>query len=200
MAGEKKVVVIAGPSGSGESTITKEVIKRFPGRVERLVTATTRPPRPGEIDAVDYYFLTPEEFERYEREGNILEKTYIPNRNTYYGTYASDLKEKIDSGKIVIVNPDIVGALYYKTNFNATTIFILPESVDALERRIRERNPELSDAEIQKRRANAEAEIKNEESFYDYRIVNADGSLEQAVEGVIEILRKEGYNLDKIAV
>ena len=192
---KKQVVVIAGPSGSGESTITNEIISRFPNRVKRLVTATTRPPRVGEKSGVDYYFFTKEEFEREKKSGAILESTYIKNRDTYYGTYAPDLRAKIDSGNIIIVNPDIVGARYYKARYNAITIFIIPESIDSLESRIRERNPELSYPEIARRRANGEEEIRNEKSFYDYSVVNADGKLEQAVEETVDILKKEGYNL-----
>jgi guanylate kinase len=192
---QKQVVVIAGPTGSGETTITNEIVKRFPEKVKRLVTATTRAPRAGEKNGVDYYFLNDEEFAREKEKGGILESTYITNRNTYYGTYAQDLKEKISSGKIVVVNPDIVGARYFKENFNAVAIFIVPESLDAIERRIKERNPELSERDIAKRRANAEAEIRNEESFYDYKVVNADGKLEKAVEEVVAILSKEGYNI-----
>ncbi len=191
----KQVVVIAGPSGSGETTITNEIVKRFPARVSRLVTATTRAPRAGEKSGVDYYFLSNEEFMREKEQGGILESTYISNRNTYYGTYARDLNEKISSNKIVIVNPDIVGARYFKGNFNAVTIFIVPESIDAIERRIRERNPELSGSDIAKRRANAEAEIRDEESFYDYKVVNADGKLNEAVRQVVAIIKKEGYTL-----
>ncbi len=191
----RQIVVIAGPTGSGETTVTNEIVKRYPSRVERLVTATTRPPRAGEKDGVDYYFLTPEKFAQYDREGSILEKTYIKNRDTYYGTYASDLKKKIDSGRIVIVNPDVVGARYYKEHFNATTIFIVPESVDALERRIRSRNPDFSDAEVVKRRANAESEIRDEEAFYDYKVTNSDGKLQDTVDEVVAILKKEGYTL-----
>lgn len=194
-AAGKQVVVIAGPSGSGETTITNEIVRRFPGRVQRLVTATTRRPRADEKNGVDYYFITEEEFMRYKKEGGILESTYIPNRNTYYGTYASDLYDKLDSGKIVVVNPDLVGAKYYKRNFNAVTIFIVPENIDIIERRLRQRNPELSGEDIDKRRANAEAEMLNEKSFYDYVIVNADGKLNEAVDEVVEILKKEGYNL-----
>ena len=193
---ERQVVVIAGPSGSGETTITNEIVKRFPNRVKRLVTATTRPPRAGEKNGVDYYFLTNEEFARSKERGDILESTYIPNRNTYYGTYAPDLKKKIDSGNIVFVNPDIVGARYYREKFNAVTIFIVPESIDALKRRIIERNPELGDEEVAKRRANAESEIRDEQSFYDYTVRNADGKLEDTVHDVMDIIRKEGYTLE----
>ena len=193
---KRQVIVIAGPTGSGETTVTNEIVKRFPARVKRLVTATTRSPRVGEKSGVDYYFFTREEFARLKEKGDILESTYIPNRETYYGTYAPDLKKKIDSGIIVIVNPDIVGARYYKEKYNAVTIFIVPENIDILGRRIRERNPELGDTEIAKRRANAEEEIVNEQSFYDYTIRNVDGKLEETIQGVVDIMRKEGYTLE----
>jgi len=193
---KRQVVVIAGPTGSGETTITNEIVKRFPDKVSRLVTATTRLPRAGEKNGVDYYFLNDEEFARQKEKGGILESTYIPNRNTHYGTYAPDLNGKISSNKTVIANPDIVGARYFKENFNAATIFIVPESIDALEKRIRERNPELPDAEIAKRRVNAEAEMRDEGSFYDYKVTNADGKLEEAVKQIVAILKKEGYTLE----
>ena len=192
----RSVVVIAGPSGSGESTITNEIVERYSPRIQRLVTATTRPPRTGEKNSVDYYFFSKEEFEREKKAGHILESTYIKNRDTYYGTYAPDLEKKIESGHLVIVNPDLVGARYYKENYGATTIFIVPENVDALERRIRERNPELPSIEVNQRRANAEAEIKKEKAFYDHVVVNADGKLEEAVKEVVAILKKEGYTLE----
>ena len=192
----RSVVVIAGPSGSGESTITNEIVERYSPRIQRLVTATTRPPRTGEKNGVDYYFFSKEEFEREKKTGHILESTYIKNRDTYYGTYSPDLEKKIESGQLVIVNPDLVGARYYKENYGATTIFIVPENVDALERRIRERNPELPDIEVKQRRANAEAEIKKEKAFYDHVVVNADGKLEEAVKEVVAILKKEGYTLE----
>ena len=192
----RQVVVIAGPSGSGESTITNEIIGRFPARLSRLVTATTRIPRAGEKNGVDYYFFTKEEFEREKEKGHIPESTYIENRDTYYGSYKPDLEKKLEAGRSIIVNPDIVGARYYKKEYGATTIFIVPENIDALERRVRERNPELPDAEIAKRRANAEAEVRDERSFYDYSVTNADGKLDAAVAEVVAILKKEGYNLE----
>jgi guanylate kinase len=195
-AAGKQVLVIAGPTGSGETTVTNEIVSLFPTRVRRLVTATTREPRSGERNGADYYFFSKEEFEEEKAAGKILESTYIPNRDTYYGTYAPDLERKLNEGYIVVVNPDLVGMRYYKEHYGAASVFIVPESIDALEKRIRHRNPELSDAEIAKRRENAAAEIQNEESFYDYKVTNADGKLDEAVREVVEIMRKEGYNLD----
>ena len=191
----RHVVVIAGPSGSGESTITNEVVERYPTEVRRLVTATTRSPRAGERNGKDYYFFSKEEFEEEREKGNIPECTYIKNRDTYYGSYLPDLKRKLDEGYIVIVNPDIVGAKYYKEHFAAASIFIVPDSIDTLERRIRERNPELPEEEVVKRKENARAEMEHERSFYDYVVTNADGELNKTVSEVIAILKKEGYTL-----
>lgn len=193
---KQQVVVIAGPSGSGETTVTNEIVKRFPNRVKRLVTATTRPPRVGEKSGIDYYFFSKEEFELAVKDGYILEYTYIENRDTYYGTYAPDLEEKIAVGYIVIVNPDIIGARYYKEHYKAVTIFIVPENVESLVWRIRRRSPDLSEEEIAHRRENAVREMQKEQDFYDYVVTNADGKLDQAVDEVVAILQKEDYNLE----
>ena len=192
---QRQVVVIAGPSGSGESTVTNEIISRYPERIERLVTATTRKPRDDEQNGVDYYFFTKEEFEREKELGHIPEFTYIENRDTYYGSYTPDLEKKLKKGNIVIVNPDIVGARYYKKMYDAATIFIVPENENELERRIRERSPNLSEEEIAHRRENAAREMQDERSFYDHMVTNADGKLEQTVNDVVAILEKEGYTL-----
>lgn len=194
MEKSKQVVVIAGPTGSGESTITKEILNRFPNTT-RLVTATTRPPRSGEEPNKDYYFFSESEFKEKLTQGEILESTYNEARGVYYGTYAPDLNEKIANGKIVIVNPDIVGAKYYKEHNDAVTIFIKTESVDILIERIKARNPEMSEQELALRRLNAEAEIRDEQSYYDYVVLNRNGALEEAVNEVVSILQTKGYNL-----
>lgn len=194
-AGTKQIIVIAGPTGSGESTITNAIIRKYPRKIARLVTATTRAPRKGEQNAVDYYFFTKEDFAAKEASGELLETTYIENRDTYYGTYLPDLKGKLDAGFIVIINPDVVGAKFYKEHYGATTIFIMPGNTDEIPSRLRNRNPEMSEEEIMKRYKNAMQEIHNERPFYDYEVVNANGKLEQAVEEVILLLQKEGYNV-----
>ena len=190
----KQIVVIAGPTGSGESTITSEILRRFPNTV-RLVTATTRPPRDNEKDGVDYYFFSKEEFARLREEGVIPEAGYVPNRDTYYGTYLPDLEKKLAAGYTILANLQIVGTKFYKEYYNATTIFLEPESINELVERIRTRSPGLSEAEIQLRRADAEREMREEGPFYDYHVVNVNGKLDEAVDKVIEILKKEGYNL-----
>lgn len=190
----KQILVISGPTGSGESTITNEIIKRYPHKVVRLVTSTTREPRSGEQNGVDYFFFTKEQFAEARAAGQLLEETYVANRDTYYATYKPDLEEKLSRGFIVIVNSDLVGTKFYKQNYNATTVFIKPASVDELKLRLQKRNPEMSQEEHAKRIENAVLEF-NDESQYDYAVVNGDGELMKAVEEIVEIMKKEGYNV-----
>lgn len=193
---KKQVVVISGPTGSGESFLTHHLIQQFPNRLCRLVTSTTRAPRVGEQHGVDYYFFSKEEFLQHDTEGNILEKAYITNRDTWYGTYAPDLQKKIDAGFIVIVNSQIVGTRYFKEHYNATTIFIDPESIQELMERIQRRSPELSEQEMFSRKENAEREVVEEGPYYDYHIRNEYGKIEETAARVVEILKKEGYTLE----
>jgi guanylate kinase len=190
----KRVLIIAGPTGSGESTITNELIKRYPV-FTRLVTATTREPRLNEVDTVDYYFFDEEGFKREVSAGNILEHTFVPGRAVYYGTYKHDLEKKLAEGKNIIVNPDVVGARYYKDHYNATTIFIKTESIDILKKRLKDRDPDISNEELTARLKAAQYELDNEESFYDHVILNKDGALENTVQEVQNILKTEGYPL-----
>jgi len=191
---EKRVLVFGGPTGAGESTITKELIKRFPN-FRKLVAATTRNMRTGEQDKIDYHFMSKEEFQNEIKRGNIIEHTYIENRDTYYGSYKPDLDKKIEAGLNIIVNVDIVGAKYFKEKYDATTIFIKPESLDELKGRFTKRDPNISPEEIEKRIQNAQEEVDREMNFYDYVVINANGKLEIAIEKIIDILKKENYSL-----
>lgn len=185
----KRVIVIGGPTGSGESTITNALVAQFPN-FTRLVTATTRPMREGEVDGVDYYFFSKEEFLREIESGNILEHTYISNRDIYYGSYRPDLEKKLSDGKVVIVNPDIVGAKFYKHNFGALTIFIEPQSIETLATRLKKRNPDMSEMELGQRLENARQELEQEKPFYDVIIRNEDGKLSEAIEKSAAVIKK----------
>lgn len=191
---QKRVLIIAGPTGVGESTVTKKIIENFP-IFKRLVTATTRAPRLNEQEKVDYYFFDKERFLSEIDKGNIIEHTYVKSRDVYYGSYRLDLDEKIEKGFNVVVNPDVVGAKYYKENYNATTIFILPESMESLRKRHLDRDPNVLGEELEKRMKDAQNEVENEADFYDYQIVNEYGKLEETLEKVFEIIKKENYRL-----
>ncbi len=193
-AGSKQVVVIAGPSGSGKNAVINEILKRYHNCV-RLVTATTRAMRPGEEEGVDYYFLSQEKFDEELGAGNIPEHRYVPALNTYYGTYLPDLEKKIAQKKIVFAQVDIEGAKLLKEGYGALTIFIMPESLEQFKGRLQVRNPEWSQKEFEARMKVTDEEMRVHAPQYDYRVVNADGRLEETIGQVVDILRKEGYTL-----
>lgn len=190
----KQVVVIAGPSGSGKNSIIREIMSRHAHCV-RLVTATTRSMRPGEVDGVDYFYFSLDRFDQETASGNILEHRYVPHLDTHYGIYKPDLDAKLNAGNIVFAQVDIIGARFLKENYRATTIFIMPESIEQFRGRLKARNPEWSQKEFDARMHITEEEMRVHAPEYDYRVVNADGSLPETVNDVIEILAKEGYSL-----
>lgn len=190
---QKRFLIISGPTGVGESTITKEIIKRFPKFV-RLVTATSRKTRLNEKDEVDYYFFSKEEFEKQIENGNIPEHQNTRD-GSYYGTYKPDLEKKIAAGYNIIINPDIVGTKYFKENHNATTIFIMPESINSLKQRHLDRDPSVTEEELEARLKYAKYEIDNEAYYYDFTVVNKYGFLEDAIKEVESILESEKFLL-----
>ena len=184
------VVVIAAPTGGGESTITNEIIHRLPS-FKRLVTATTRKPRNKEKSGVDYYFFTRNRFKAEIKKGGIIEHTYIKNRQAYYGSYKPDLEKKLKQGFNIIINPDAVGARYYKKNYQAITIFIKPDSLASIKKRLLARDHNIKPSELKKRLKNAACEIKNESPFYDFIVINRQNELNHAIKKVIEIIKSE---------
>lgn len=191
---DKRVVVLAGPSGSGKNAIISQILKRYPN-CERLVTATTRLPRPGEVDGIDYHFFSQERFDEEMSNGNIPEHRYVPALGTSYGIYIPDLERRMNEGHIVFAQVDIEGARLLKERYNAATIFIMPESLEQFRGRLRVRNPEWSEKEFEARMKITEDELRLHSPQYDYRVINADGALLETVDQVIEIMRKEGYKL-----
>ncbi len=189
----KQVVVIAGPAGSGKDSVIRGVLAKCPNTAF-AVNAVTRAPRPREEHGKNYYFLTNEKFLSEMEAGNIPEHSYREKTDTYYGLYKPDLDKQVAEGKVVFFQIQIVGAKYLKENYNATTFFIMPPAIDAFEHRIRSRAP-MTDAEWKERKEFTERELREEAPWYDYRIENEDGKLDDAVDQVIEILKKEGYNL-----
>ena len=191
----RQVVVIAGPSGSGKNAVIGEILKRY-SNCARLITATTRVPREGERDGVDYHFISVKEFKQGLADGSIPEHRFVPALGTYYGIYLPNLKKQLTTGHVVFAQVDIIGARLLKKRYGATTLFIMPVSLEEFERRIRARNPNLSEKEFLARMSIAKTEMKEHSSEYDYRVVNADGKLEKAVDEVVAILEKEGYTLE----
>lgn len=190
---KKKVVVVAGPAGSGKDTIVKELLKRIPGST-LMVTATTRAQRPGEQDGINYHYLTNEQFLKELHDGNILEYYHREETDTYYGTYKKDIDARLAKGGIMFAVIQIVGAKYLKAQYHALTIFVVPPAPDALERRVRSRAP-ITDVEWQERLAHTKREIEEDAPWYDYRVTNEDGKLDEAVQQVMDILAKEGISV-----
>lgn len=194
MYGKKQVLVIAGPTASGESTFTHELIDSF-DNFAKLVSATTRTPRLNEEHGVDYYFFTKEEFFKEVEIGNIIEHTHVPNRDAYYGAYKPDLDKKLIKHLNVIVNTDPKGAQFFKREYGAATIFLRPKSLEVIEDRLRRRDPDITEEEVQKRVASAQKEIEEAKGNFDHIVWNTDGEFANTLIEVVEILKKEGYSV-----
>lgn len=166
---EGKLIVISGASGVGKGT----VLRRLLGRCDNLhfsVSATTRAPRPGEKDGVDYYFVSREAFEQMIADGKLLE--YDAHLDNYYGTPSAQLEDKRALGP-VILDIDPKGARIVKDKVpEAVLVFIMPPSMEALHARLRGRN-DTCEAQIRLRDARAEWEIE-QSKWYDHVVINDD--------------------------
>ena len=192
---EKKVVVIAGPSGSGKNTVINQIMQQYP-KCAKLVTATTRVARPDERDGVDYYFFDIDRFDSEDSQGHITGKRYLNLfGGIHYGIFTPDLEKKLQTASVVFAPVDLTGAEWLKANYSATTIFIVPESLSEYKMRIHARNPEMSEKELDERMRITEREVNIDSNSYDHRIVNAGGGLSQTTAQILEILQKEGYSL-----
>lgn len=162
--------VISGPSGAGKGTLVASLLKKMPD-VWVSVSATTRSPRPGEVDGVNYYFLDNAEFDAIIAEGGFLEWASVHDNK--YGTLRSKVEERIAQGKQVILEIDVQGAmLVRKAMPEAHLIFIEPPSMEELEKRLRGRATEPEDVII-KRLKNAKVELSYKME-YDIQLVNDD--------------------------
>lgn len=188
--------VVSAPSGCGKGTILETVLKNNPN-IFYSVSATTRNPRVGEKDGVNYYFHTKDEFNELIKSNGMLE--YASFCENYYGTPRKHVEEKIAEGKDVILEIETNGAMQIRKNCpEAVLIFILPPSVKELRRRLKKRGTE-SDEVIEKRVAQAEGEI-NKAKYYDYILVN--GELQDAIDDLESIIRStkltRNKNINKI--
>ncbi len=160
--------VISAPSGAGKSTLCKILMDRLPG-LAFSVSHTTRPPRKGEIDGRDYFFVSEEEFERLAARDIFLEWARVHGH--FYGTSREHVMELLARGIDVILDIDVQGAAQVKEKFpGAVTVFVLPPSWKVLEERLLARGSEDREA-VRTRLANAVGEIE-EVTGYDYTVIN----------------------------
>lgn len=180
------LLVISGPSGVGKTTITHRLRDRFDGVFS--VSATTRPPAPGETDGLDYHFVTPEEFQRLLGAGQLLEHAQVFGRH-WYGTPRAPVEKALRDGRLVILDIDVQGALQIRQSMpTALLVFVLPPSDTELLRRLRDRGRDDPEA-IQRRFAEAQREIAlaRNSGAYDAFVVNA--KLDEAVEAIASLVR-----------
>lgn len=169
-----KLFVLSGPSGAGKGTLRENALKDIPELVYS-VSCTTRKPRDGEVDGVQYRFITREEFADRIARDEFLEYAHV--HDDMYGTLKADVMKVLDSGKNVLLEIDVQGALQVKAKFpEAVLVFVDVPSIQELERRLRDRHTETESA-LQTRLANAITE-RSLRDKYDYVIVN--DSLEKA--------------------
>lgn len=170
-----KLIVLTGPSGVGKGTLLRSLLQRHP-ELYFSISATTREPRPGEINGQHYYFVSRDKFEQMVSAGELLE--WAEYAGNYYGTPRTSVERQIQLGQSVILEIEVVGARkIYNTFPTALRIFILPPSVAELEQRIRGRGQDRENA-IARRLERAKAEIEAADEF-DVKIVN--DNLEKAL-------------------
>lgn len=188
MSGDSRgsLVVLAGPSAVGKSTVVQRLREEVPG-LYFSVSMTTRAPRPGEVDGVDYFFVTKDEFQRRIDQGEMLEWADIHGGIQRSGTPAEPIRNALDEGRPVLVEVDLVGARSIKAlRPDAETVFLAPPSWEILVERLTGRGTETPEV-IERRLATAKAELAAQDEF-DSVVVNED--VDRAVNELRSILLK----------
>lgn len=174
--------VISGPSGAGKGTLVERVLEVMPQAV-LSVSATTRPPREGEVDGTHYHFMSVDEFKKLIDEDGFIEWAEV--HSNYYGTPVASIQDSIDAGKTVILEIDVQGGFQVREKFpDAHLVFIAPPSLEELEARLRGRATD-SEEVIAHRLSNAQGEIDASKD-YDFIIVNDD--LNKATNELLSVL------------
>ena len=181
-----KLIIVSGPSGVGKSTICKEVVRRLDD-VHLSVSATTRPPGPGEEDGRDYWFIDKDEFRSRIEQGLLLE--YAEVFGNLYGTPKDKVEEALAAGQTVILEIDVQGGKQVKSVCpDAVLVFIMPPDDSALVSRLGGRGRDSAEA-VETRLGGAENEIAAARQCYDHMVVNED--LERAIAEVTQIIRSD---------
>ncbi|WP_163101445.1 guanylate kinase [Peribacillus alkalitolerans] len=188
------LIVLSGPSGVGKGTVRKEIFSQNDAKFEYSISMTTRKPREGEVDGVDYFFKSREEFEHLIEQGKLLE--YAEFVGNYYGTPVDYVRETIENGRDVFLEIEVQGARQVREKFpEALFIFLAPPSLSELRNRIVTRGTETEDI-ISKRLQTAKEEIEMMD-LYDYVVENDEVKL--ACERIKSIVVAEHCNRERIA-
>lgn len=182
-----KLVVISGPSGAGKSTVVRELLQKTRLPLQLSISATTRPPRPGEVDGREYFFLAKEEFERRRVDGEFLECKEVFGRGHWYGTQKAPVLNGIREGNWILLEIDVQGALSVFEQYpDVISIFVHPGSMVELEKRLRNRQTE-DEAAIRRRLEVAQEELAFRDK-YKYEVVNH--TVESTVEMIQQLLEQ----------
>jgi guanylate kinase len=186
------IIIIAGPSGAGKTTVCKMLVKDD-DELLYSVSATTREKRKGEREGVDYYFITEEEFKKWEREGKFLETAKV--HSYYYGTLKDFVAGGEKKGKEVLMDVDVKGKINLCKKLDDTvSIFLMPPTMDEAVKRIKKRSKE-KEIEIKNRMQTASYEVKEIKNF-DYLVINKE--LKKTVEVVKAIITAERHKVENI--
>ncbi|MBA4366530.1 MAG: guanylate kinase [Desulfobacterium sp.] len=179
-----RLYILSAPSGAGKTTLCQEILKHFP-TIRYSISHTTRLPRPGERDGVDYFFITEEEFVNRIQEGSWAEWAKV--HDNYYGTSSTFLNRTLLSGSDILLDIDVQGAMQIMKQYpDAITIFIMPPSLKKLHERLSNRGTD-SDEVIEKRIQNAKKEIDRKD-FYKHIVIN--DQLEKSKQELFQIINQ----------
>lgn len=195
------LIIISGPAGTGKTTLCERLVTTLAG-VERVVTATTREPRPGEVDGRDYHFLDDAEFDRRVAENEFLEWARVHGRDRRYGTLRDAITRKLAANVDLCMNIDVQGAAHLRAAANAdaslaqrlVTIFLMPPDLDELRRRLHGRSQD-DEAEIERRMATARAEIAH---WPEYDFCFRSRSKEEDFATVCAIVQAEKHRVARL--
>jgi guanylate kinase len=167
---KNKAVILTAPSGSGKTTLSRALMQSFP-KLRFSISATTRPPRPGETHGKDYFFLSPEEFMTMQKNGAFVEWEEV-YPGLFYGTLKNEIERIEREGGVPLFDVDVQGAKRLCAEFDALAIFILPPSKQELEKRLRAR-AQNTPQDLAKRLEKADRELE-QQSFFSVRVLNDD--------------------------